>query len=486
MKRLARKLIVLMDAWETLDALGVGVRSMTESLDTSTPMGRFVMQMLGSMAELDRENILEQTRAGRETVIRHGYWPGGAPPLGYRLEHGQRSAKGRRRAKLLENPEEARIIRHIFRLYVEDKMNLTETSAYLNASGVPTSSELRKGKPATWNVSRVQSILRHPVYDGEYVYRRRKNKDGREQVSGDSPHLVEHGIWQAAQDRLTNNLRTSKRNMKRLYLLRGIPRCGLCGRTCVGVGETARNRYYYQCNGFKPQNGAEKCAGVRVRAKDLEDKMWEQIAAFVRNPGKAASLVAAQIQKDNQAEDTTSEVDKLTADIKDIERQRQWVIGQGRRGLITTDESDAALMDTANELEVLMNRRKVLLTQADYHQAQQTFGGQVEAILTTLREGIDNADDETKHWAMQLVIERIVLTPLEPGKVRVEPTFKFAQEGRGVVVSSTRARATRRPSTSAARSSTGSSPSTALGPSAPGALQRSLASSSTARFPFET
>ncbi len=70
--------------------------------------------------------------------------------------------------------------------------------------------------------------------------------------------------------------------------------------------------------------------------------------------------MAAQIEKDNQgAVDTAGEVGNLTAAIKDIERQRQWVIGQGWRGLIT-----------ANELEVLMNRCKVLLTQADYHQAQ--------------------------------------------------------------------------------------------------------------------
>ena len=105
-----------------------------------------------------------------------------------------------------------------------------------------------------------------------------------------------------------------------------------------------------------------------------------------------------------------------------------------------------------------------VLTQADYHQAQQTFAGQVEAILTTLREGIDNADDETKQWAMQLIVERIVLTPMGPGKVKVEPTFKFAQEGKVAIGSSTRPR---RGSTSTPpagrRSLTSSRPATPTG-----------------------
>ena len=52
--RLGRRLAVALEAYEQLDATGVIVKSATEPIDTSTPIGRFIFQMLSSFAELDR------------------------------------------------------------------------------------------------------------------------------------------------------------------------------------------------------------------------------------------------------------------------------------------------------------------------------------------------------------------------------------------------------------------------------------------------
>jgi DNA invertase Pin-like site-specific DNA recombinase len=49
---------------EKIENAGAGFRSVTEHVDTTTPAGRMMMQMLGSFAEFERSMIRERTRAG--------------------------------------------------------------------------------------------------------------------------------------------------------------------------------------------------------------------------------------------------------------------------------------------------------------------------------------------------------------------------------------------------------------------------------------
>ena len=62
--RLSRSLKDLLTILERVSAAGAKFRSLTESIDTSGPAGRMLMQMLGSFAEFERELIRERTRAG--------------------------------------------------------------------------------------------------------------------------------------------------------------------------------------------------------------------------------------------------------------------------------------------------------------------------------------------------------------------------------------------------------------------------------------
>ncbi len=75
----------MLDGFEDLDSQGIGLRSMTQPFDTSTPIGRLFMQMMGSFAEYERETILERTSLGKQRAARDGRWVGGMPPFGYRI-----------------------------------------------------------------------------------------------------------------------------------------------------------------------------------------------------------------------------------------------------------------------------------------------------------------------------------------------------------------------------------------------------------------
>ncbi len=61
--RLSRSLKDLLHIMEKIAAAGAGFRSLTESIDTTTPAGRMMMQMIGAFAEFEREMIRERTSA---------------------------------------------------------------------------------------------------------------------------------------------------------------------------------------------------------------------------------------------------------------------------------------------------------------------------------------------------------------------------------------------------------------------------------------
>lgn len=76
--RSMRHLVVLV---EELRERGINFRSLTDSIDTSTPMGRFFFHVMGALAEMERELIVERTKAGLEAARAQGRIGGRRPKL---------------------------------------------------------------------------------------------------------------------------------------------------------------------------------------------------------------------------------------------------------------------------------------------------------------------------------------------------------------------------------------------------------------------
>ena len=62
--RLTRSLSDLLQILKRLESIGAGFRSLTEAIDTTTPIGKMLTQVLGSFAEFEREMIRERTKLG--------------------------------------------------------------------------------------------------------------------------------------------------------------------------------------------------------------------------------------------------------------------------------------------------------------------------------------------------------------------------------------------------------------------------------------
>lgn len=98
---------------DVLNPHNVDFVSLTESLDTSTPMGRLMIGILSAFAQLERENIRLRTRMGMKERVKSGLWMGGGRvPFGYDYD----STQG-----ILVPNKDAEKVKQIYSLYIEGK-----------------------------------------------------------------------------------------------------------------------------------------------------------------------------------------------------------------------------------------------------------------------------------------------------------------------------------------------------------------------------
>jgi DNA invertase Pin-like site-specific DNA recombinase len=155
--RLARQIVYSVVTANELAERGVAVRSVTEPIDTATPMGRTIFAVLAGMAEQERAAITERTWHGRREKATKGGYAGGAAPIGY-----QRDREG----GLVVDEAQLLVVLWIFAL-LEERLSYAEIARRLNDAGFST----RRGK--SWRHGAVAYIADNPKYRGavEYLFR---------------------------------------------------------------------------------------------------------------------------------------------------------------------------------------------------------------------------------------------------------------------------------------------------------------------------
>jgi len=124
-------------------AKNIELHSVSESLDTSTPHGRFVLTLFGGLAQMERELIGERTKSALEYKRQLGQ-PTSHAPLGFR-------ANGKK-LRMVPVPEELDTVRRILDLWSRG-VSLRAMARSLNADSVPTK---RGGR---WYASTVKGVV---------------------------------------------------------------------------------------------------------------------------------------------------------------------------------------------------------------------------------------------------------------------------------------------------------------------------------------
>ncbi|MEF8848325.1 MAG: recombinase family protein [Candidatus Thermoplasmatota archaeon] len=126
--------------------------SMTESLDTSTAMGRFVMDIIQRIAQLESEQIGERVYDGMDQKARTN---GG--PLGFNIPYGYNYEDGILRIDEVEGVN----VKKIFEMY-KNGSSMVSIARKFNEEKIPT----KRGK--SWRTETISKILKNPVYCGYF------------------------------------------------------------------------------------------------------------------------------------------------------------------------------------------------------------------------------------------------------------------------------------------------------------------------------
>ena len=288
--RLGRSLAALLSTHAALAQHGVTLRSATEPFDTASPIGTFVFQLLGSMAELERSTLQERMTLGKARRARQGRYIGGALPLGYTLDAEDQLQVSDAVVPGLDITE-PELVRDLFARLAGGSTVMAECRR-LNALGLPPPRRYKAHQSARqavqWHPHRLIRLLRNPVYRGVHETHSRHGV-----IPHPVPALVTDEVWEAAQAQLVTNRRLPKTNAQRTYPLRGLLRCGQCGT--LYVGETLRPRrkvfHYYRCGQRRsPARVGLRCHSPRLRAERVEAAVWQWCQEVLTQPGETFTL----------------------------------------------------------------------------------------------------------------------------------------------------------------------------------------------------
>lgn len=156
MDRIHRNSRNFMEMMDCLERNGKRFESTSESLDTENAMGRFVVDMIQRIAQLESEQIGERTYMGmREKAETLDETVGGKRTMGFTPPYGYDLVDG----ALQTNEDEMDVVREIFSMYSSGR-TMDSICYELNCSGILT----RRGNP--WNKYNMRNILHNPVYAG--------------------------------------------------------------------------------------------------------------------------------------------------------------------------------------------------------------------------------------------------------------------------------------------------------------------------------
>jgi site-specific DNA recombinase len=435
--RLGRRLGVVLDAYEVLDAAGVVLKSGTEPIDTASAVGRFVFQMLGAFAELDRETIIDNTSRGRARGAQNGRWYG-IVPFGYCVRDGKLAAnQGEILPGLLERELAGDVLGRI-----ANGSSTVREALRLNSLGVPSTTRHARHDGTEriavndigWTPGRIKVMVRNPVYKGVRVF---KGKHG--EITREVPALVSPEVWQRANDQLRENRIGARRNARTEYLLRRLIRCGTCGVAYTGAHVTRKGKEqrYYRCTYSRTANRPlpeQRCRGKILTADTIEKAVWEDCERFLRDPGQALEDARAQLaERHGGATDIAAERREWLANLSGKDRERSTILTLLRKGTIRLEEAEQQLDAISGEQAAIQAELDRLANRQAIHEAGEQQIRAAETLLADLRAKLDEGlDDPTRQAVVQALVRQIVVTT-GPGTGRarrasIKIDYAFAEQ----------------------------------------------------------
>lgn len=430
--RLSRNMRDFFELDDRLRKLDVDMVITTQNIDTTTPGGRAMRNMLLVFAEFEREMIGQRTREKLYNQAQKGYWGGGFTPLGYDSVD----------KKLIVNEEEAKIVRRIYNMYT-DGNSVMKIADILNREGFKPKERKIKGKIkySTYNKNSILRILKSKIYLG-LISLKVSKLNGKvlqlpivEEFKGLHAPIIDPALYKTVNDSLaiakTNKFQDY--NQSELILLQRMI-CGFCGSamtTTFATKPDGRRIYGYKCSS-KSKKGAGACECKDAPAKAVE-VFLSSLLTEIGSTKETVSLIFDQMQTNND-----SEVVSKKTHIADLKRNLAKLENEAK-GLLRTmaQYEDIGLTETAKAL-FSETQEKVAAIKAEISQAEDEVRvisertesrETVEDLLTKVPELLKTLGKKDQRSLVQFLINEI-RWKVKKGEKEGEIEIFFRGDGR--------------------------------------------------------
>ncbi len=307
--RLGRKTRDILEISDLVDRYGIGLVSLRESFDTATPTGRAFRNILATMAELERDQIIERITVNLHEKAREGNLLGSLP-IGYRrLGH-----------EVELDPDTAPKVLQIFQRYATGGSSLHRLAEYAVEIGLTTV----HGR--AYDANKLRKVLVNPAYVGDVAYYSAHRKKPKAVYPGKHPQLVDRELFDRVQTVLRQQSRSSPLRRgdygRTPYSLTGVAHCGHCGGPMHGNRSTSKSgatRQYMAC-GARLMRGTWACPdSPRIRVEVLEQDVAAYLCAM-RLPDTDIARVLGELERRARVSAPAAQVQSIESQLERLGR----------------------------------------------------------------------------------------------------------------------------------------------------------------------
>lgn len=315
---------------------GATLVSVTESIDTSTPSGRMMLNLLASFAQLEREQDSDRVVMAHKHLARDCKYLGGHVPLGYMVDENKYYQL---------HPQLAPVVRQVFDMYLSREGYGPMLSLLNSPDVLPLT-----GKRREFTKQDLYFMLQNEIYSGTYV--RRIGADKRHKVTspetirvpGGVPAIISMDEWQrACEIRRYNSSASAAYRAVDVYPLSGKVRCAVCGSNMTvrhgGKTRAGEVERYYIC--------PRRCV-VAPRIAVVENAAYAAIEYFLSDDTviQRACDVANTFTASSRAEDL-SRIPRMKERLLQIAKENAKLIAYIKKH----ENAPASIMEDLRRLE---------------------------------------------------------------------------------------------------------------------------------------
>ena len=380
---------------EIMESHGCSLVSISQNIDTSTPVGRLLRNILADFAQFESEMIAERVKDNKAAAARKGRWSGGHVPFGYVAED----------KKLEINQDEATLVRMMFERRLKGA-GFLKIAKELTALGIKPRRGTRRGNH--WSEDSVRYIIENPIYKGILEY-------DDVSLEGAMPLIVDEDTWDQAQVQK----KIHGRAQQSPHLLSGLLHCTHCnhmgwtivanGRVYTGKDGTLHGRLSrYMCRTKRDRNSSA-CATRLLDKISLEARIVETVYGLAdqeimdREIEKVRAETVTTGDNNNEVQRTRSELENtrslMVGLFTDYYDHRMITRDQFAKKNAEYLEREKLLSDRLEELEVCSPARAI-------DDIKMVMRG-----AAALREDWEIMTDIEKRLALRQVISKIIVYP---------------------------------------------------------------------------